>query len=144
MIFFRSLLSRFGGIKEPLHPGFFPGRSVFLDNTFLGGSIYLLDHVFQSRFRIRPFGWIARRFLGQNDKFFRAGPDRRLYRLIPEPALLALSVPLFGGRNFLCQKKPPLFEVGWPAFHPFAFVTFRQVLDFAVLKNGFHFDFSTA
>jgi hypothetical protein len=34
------------GVKEPLHPGFFPGRGIFFDNPFPRGGVELFYHLF--------------------------------------------------------------------------------------------------
>jgi len=94
------LLRRFKGIEEPLHPGFLPGRGIFLDNPLSGGGIELFYHLFKGRFGHPGFF-----FLGQGDEFLYGGSDRTLYRFVAEPALLTLPMPLLSGRTFACQRK---------------------------------------
>jgi hypothetical protein len=95
-------LGAFYGIKEPLHPGFFTGRGIFLDNALSGGAVDLFDHVLKRRFSLSQFF-----FTGQKNKFFRAGPNRALYRFIPKPALFTLPVAFFRGTALICQKITP-------------------------------------
>jgi hypothetical protein len=94
-----KLLGRFYGIKKPLHPGLFSGSGIFLDDPLPGRRINFLDHVFKGGFSFAEF-----LFLGQAHEFLRAAPYRRLYRLVSEPALFALPMPLFSGTDFFCQK----------------------------------------
>jgi hypothetical protein len=95
-------LGFFQGIEKELHPGFFSGRGIFLDNPFSGGGIDFFNHILQRRFRFVNF-----LFSGQNDKFLCTGSDGALYRLVPKPPFLTLSVTLFGGTALNCQKKTP-------------------------------------
>jgi hypothetical protein len=93
------------GVKKPLHPGLFASRRVFLYDPFLRRSINLFDHVSKRRFGFTDF-----LFPGQDQKFPGAGSYRAFYRLIPNPAFLALPVALFSGTAFFCQRNPPLLK----------------------------------
>jgi hypothetical protein len=98
----KPLLRGFEGIKETLHPRFLTSRRVFLNDSFARGGIDFFDHLFQRGFRFRDFF-----FLGENHKFFDAGSYGTFYGFIPNTPFFALSVPLFRGTLFSCQRTTP-------------------------------------
>jgi hypothetical protein len=96
-------------IKEPLHPGFFTGRSIFLDDPLSGSGINFLDHLFERRLRFTKLF-----FLSENHKFLCARPDGTFYRLILDTPFFALPMPLERGTVFACQRKillPSIFSL---------------------------------
>jgi hypothetical protein len=95
-------LGVFYGVEKSLHPGFFAGCGIFFEDTFPGGAVELLDHVLKRRLRFSHLF-----FLGQKDKFFDAGPDRALCRLVPKPAAFTLPVTFFRRTALTCQKDNP-------------------------------------